>query len=719
MYSDVVIIRVPIDDATQRFFEKRHDALNDEKQMLILSEDSSTVSDRVKGKAFGFPFLKNTARHPADVSIWGESQRDQFFDEDYRNDDGALNMAFGFLSDETTMNGMSGGGVFTNDGEFAGLVFGRIPNTAGVMIPARFVNDQLKLAKIKKNNINYEAFKKRNESVFNAAIEKQLSSDNVKSEMTWSSFSTWALAFQDGKHIQEAFDAFQEVRVSSEALMVSPSETSEFVIYVDEESGASEGERRPANLKSLTSKGYRLYLNGSKWTPNAGGHWEMNTSITNLLEIRKSKPGSDAKINDFFGNFHNLEFRLSPKDGVRSLLIKRSLPGIFDGYSVYLTLGGFGKKKKLNHETELRLSIDKLKEQISKAKLGPFNFSVNTPIDSSYAKLHFEFTDLGSTKFSIRSPYELRCDLPISVEISDAVIRKFGTKIVLPRTKVDLVIRIVIQIIQQSNGTLGVQARATSAVSKSDLSIEILKFHSAAKETEAVDAKEKKSSGIEIEISNILAQAAAAHLNRKIFKKLNSNLTFRELANRLGEAGVVIPKCEHAKFVESKDGIFLTVGFGKQLDPNDESESLKSNDGHAIAINGRYAVKFREPNLQIEEVSCKGIGFLDLKDLSVSTIARGYKIGGKIKFEVPDFNIKRNKAGKSETYIHSSRLVGSLGFEESLLELAFDKSTRIIVTPDAEEDDDPLSLPRLKIDLKFEIGPQVEAWLSDIFFAEE
>lgn len=244
-------------------------------------------------------------------------------------------LRFGYVGLRPTVPGMSGGLVLTDKLEFAGIIFGRIPDTVGLMIPGEFVLGALGEAKRRELPRIAAADLNRHAWPFSDLVKAHLVASDVQSVIEWDEFGHWLNYFHDPAPFREAF---QEIELNPELLKgkAGGAEPTLSVRVRDESFDAGEPGKQHV----------RVWANGRS-EPAMNLERGSAVSLTphlvpgeNLVILTKTREASDFRstvnLNKTLSS-NRLEFDIMAGDR-RVCRVVRSLPAFMHSYSVYMTL---------------------------------------------------------------------------------------------------------------------------------------------------------------------------------------------------------------------------------------------------------------------------------------------------------------------------------------------------------------------------------------------
>ena len=220
------------------------------------------------------------------------------------------------LRRENTLPGMSGGpvvvpGAAKRPPRFAGVIFARILDTAGLCIAAESVD---RLFKEGKAYVPFSptAFTAPAPFVESKSIPLHTASGTDRTQMKWESFEQWGLLLSPGQESRAFLGEFQEIRRDVAA-------------YV------KDGLGKPMEVK-VDAPDCELSLNGDA----------VKSPVTlvpgeNLLVLRRSKKIDKPTVNDFIFNQNTLDATIR-NGGAEWLTVTRSLPAVIEKYEIFITL---------------------------------------------------------------------------------------------------------------------------------------------------------------------------------------------------------------------------------------------------------------------------------------------------------------------------------------------------------------------------------------------
>lgn len=523
------------------------------------------------GFALGFPYLDRRQQFRVPVGIWGDVpalnlelfSKERLGGIDYLPRLERTAATFAFLSNEITLPGMSGGGVFTAEepARFSGLVIGRIPDTQGLMIPSRHVVAAL-LSLIEKeptqqgNGVD----KLKPKVPLSQVVRQQFSDLNVVSDMQWATFASWALAFESGQRVQATLDEFQEIRVDTGMLTKDVTNLTYVDLYASER--VSSTPRRIKTEQELRAMGYDFTVNGARWKPNTDGTWPIDSTSSTVM-VRKRKRGDEPVFNDLFANKNEIHFRIQVPDG-RSVSVRRSLPGVFQSYAVFLTIENENVAEP-SYESELLISVSELRRLLGGNVVENIPVEIRPSKQGSYVVAQVDSGDLKSVSIERLSPHSLVIDFPLTIRIINGEIREYGLIVKIPSKTIEMRVRGLLQVVKSRDGRLGVSIRATSARC-SPLPIEFVKLGG---------DESEKATPISMDVANIFSQATVAYLNKEHLSPHQSRqeiLRFLDLVDPDGvRRDIESKELLDIDFVRDTDGnVFIRACYGKPVDRRDD-----------------------------------------------------------------------------------------------------------------------------------------------------
>lgn len=300
-----------------------------------------------QGFAFGYPYYLNNTLVSKPLLFEGVGSTYGAFRKRKRT-----NLEFEFTGLEATAQGMSGGPIFGADGSFAGLVFGRLPDTVNLMIPARFVRKAYEKATAADG---FEAFdEKKLDRGLSPFEEKDLdefaaSAREFTNEMAWDDFSHWSHVFGNLGYFRRSF---QEVSIES-AFFENNDGTGPEKLTVAYHDKASQG----------ATKGFlKLWINGHKQTMERTSEINLTSYLhpgENLLIFERSVGGIDLNLGVDVGEMlssMSIDVKFWGNRSGPTYRLKRSLPTIAKAFSVYVTIHRPWKLEPHDARLAVRLS---------------------------------------------------------------------------------------------------------------------------------------------------------------------------------------------------------------------------------------------------------------------------------------------------------------------------------------------------------------------------
>jgi hypothetical protein len=505
-HHDIVILRISRGDAKGLLKGADSGSLA-YKEAKTLFPRTPDVSQPVPlGFIAGFPFYNNAyldvdvarvdPEHSTEMAYKVLNRLDK--DPAIRGDnDRTRGLQFGYVGLRPTVPGMSGGLVLTDRLEFAGLIFGRIPDTVGLMIPRRFVEDALRQAKGKSLPDIARAEFTRESWPFSEKVRAHLRSGELASVIEWDEFAHWSNYFQDPAPFREAF---QEVVLNSELLAGGPGGSpAPLSLRVGERSF---DDREPGKHK------VSLWVNGRagpKMVFDKGQSIDLSPHLVageNLLIVSKSNelpdPRHEFNVSKLLSS-SRLEIDLLA--GGRTVChIVRSLPALARNYSVYVTLQTPFKPEP--HHARLAVRADWIQDVLG----GPVHTwkpkDVTDPHSGSYLKGFVEFrpqddqflgslrreweragrdtwVPKGSVGLRPRTLQTLDVALLAEVHLEDLYANYLGTRIrARPSSPLRLLLRGRLQLVRSPDPDEGffLCVRAVSAYTDAKLDVPLLRL---------------------------------------------------------------------------------------------------------------------------------------------------------------------------------------------------------------------------------------------------
>ncbi|MDM4019330.1 hypothetical protein [Roseiconus lacunae] len=529
---DLVIFRGPVNseglipvlagDDPVAFLRKGPDAALFADELRLVEPNDEGVA----GRAYGFPSIQRLALLPVKVTIWGRQRAKtlNLLDPSRILGSDATNMFVGFLGDEITLPAMSGGLVAAQDGRFAGLVFGRITDMLGMMIPAETVVQALDKAL----DDDFKPFEQRKAELqipppFRDDVNRQLAENSreLVSEITWNSFANWEMAFKADQVQADLFQRFQEVQIPL-SMLKDKGDHKEAVLHLlgdDEQSApgnytiAFNGEK-PKKLTERTSK---LKLRRGE----------------NLLVISHLGPelnnGRGFSLNSLLNERNRLEVAVNLNDG-DSYRITRSLPAVVKNYSIYVTLVNdlAPKEEPPAHDARLAVRLDYLKELLRQTN-HTRDLSTAITASGSYVDAVASFNQFDKATYSLltrdtlhsKTAYTQTVDaeIPITVSVLNGAINQFGLRLPLPKINPKMTLRVRLQALPYGSERV-VSVRALAASSADKIAIQIGKVANGPSKDDdqsADDTRSEDENLLEVDVRGLATQLAVAELNRTAF----------------------------------------------------------------------------------------------------------------------------------------------------------------------------------------------------------
>jgi hypothetical protein len=312
--------------------------------------------DPIDGFVFGVAGIMSRQMYTSAVRIqqieWADNLTgviDLQFTRERRKRQGAR-LEVRSLGKEMTYAGMSGGLVVDKDRRFAGLLLGRMPepNAIPLMITARQVKEVLDSAADK-----WAAFAVLGDlPPYDATVLQRMLEPWPVSEINWNSYDAWVRAFESDP--LQFLEAFQEVRLDLTDLRVNA-----------------------RNPKNQTSEQLQVQLNGEQQVQllvngislQAGERIDLQRGENLIILTKPAVSGAGGKfdVTDLMlPNPLDVSLRLGAKGEEETVFqLKRSLPRVIQGYSVYLTIENGPPDPGKGYAARLAVPLDYLEEVIN------------------------------------------------------------------------------------------------------------------------------------------------------------------------------------------------------------------------------------------------------------------------------------------------------------------------------------------------------------------
>jgi hypothetical protein len=325
---------------------------------------------------------------------------------------GAPRLQVRLLGREVTYAGMSGGLVVDRDRRFGGLLLGRMPEPNA--IPVMITAPQVRALLDESARGGWTAYAPKDFAApppYQKEVLQRMLEPWPVSEIGWNTYDAWVRAFESDP--LQFLKAFQEVRLDLRELQSFT--------------------RDPKNEKSDKlqvrlhgDRQVRLLLNGVPWVPDDPATLQPGE---NLLIISKPPDGGGRydltdllRPNPFDVTFHLGE----TADTVYHL--KRSLPRVIQGYSVYVTIENGLPGPGHGYSARLAVPLDYLEEVINQT---PFSL----PFGDRDPRTGSEF--LGAArptgdlpvKLTYVSPQTLDVAAEIGIEVKKAQANFVGVRV--------------------------------------------------------------------------------------------------------------------------------------------------------------------------------------------------------------------------------------------------------------------------------------------------
>lgn len=528
------------------------------------------------GQASGYPRLSRRILLSVNVSIWGRRNAHllELLSENSNTD--AKKLDLGFLGNEITLPGMSGGLVASADFRFAGLTLGRLPDQQGLMIPAEVVLEALKLA-LADGLQPFKDVRLNLATPFNDSVRKQLAdnSPDIVSKMTWESFGQWEMAFKADRAQADLFEHFQEVGIPLSILADT------------DDARASPRKARRANGNHARSTkvvlilfaeadddraaaGYTASLNGApdeKFRRDAKRQFAANLELKpgeNLLVISRRSRGKPKEnvfsLSKLNSEKNRIEFSVRIPGGRTSYRVIRALPAIVSRYSIYVTLFNdlVPPEKPPAHDARLLIRLGYFKSLLDHTRHSR-DISRALTRTGSYVDARVRFDQFAKMTYRPRTgPFggklvqSIDADVPVTLNLRGGELNQFGLRLKLPQIKPTLILRTRLQALPPgSTGTLSIRALAASCEQEIGLRLGQI---------------EKQP--VVLDIRGLAGQLTVAELNQQAFAP---NAQKQLMEDVLGVANKERPVLVAARLIPSRtpgDGwlaLFFNLGSGRKL----------------------------------------------------------------------------------------------------------------------------------------------------------
>lgn len=378
------------------------------------------------GYVFGFPSFDSCRPYPMSVRV-AEGSQPALNLGFYRADTGesAPRMDVRFLTREITYPGMSGGPVVEHpSGAYGGMLLGRMPEprAAPVLLPARQILKELAASDWKafdpnqfKADLPYKKDEKGKSDFGQYMTTRYLASD-----LDWSSFEQWNQVLGDDP--TSFLRDFQEVSVRLDDLqLVTGSDKPEPALTF-----ANLGSVAPGQPPAKPDVEFRW--NGRVCNPNQPAPLRPGE---NLLIATKRMDSDGIVLNDLFRpNPVKVELRL---DGKTAYRVRRSLPALIRGYTIFVTIhnGDIGDiAAKEEYAARLAVRLDYLNRLVNRV---PFRLPIKPADSKNWASYDGEARAEGYY-FRLRyvSPQTLDADLTSTITINKLNVRSSGVRVTFP-----------------------------------------------------------------------------------------------------------------------------------------------------------------------------------------------------------------------------------------------------------------------------------------------
>lgn len=321
---------------------------------------STNDKEGIEGFAFGAAGFQSRSLFPSRVRL--QEIRPAYVLKDVidsvngREEAGVEPMEVRFLGNEITYGGMSGGLVIDNHKRFGGLLLGRMPepNAIPVMLTARQVK-ALFDASLKAPGQAFDAKLFKAPPPYREAVVKQMQEPWTVNEISWTSYEAWLKAFDSNP--LRFLESFQEINLDLKLLQAF--------------AHGKASERLSVEANEDTGR-VRVLLNGKPYDPKEPGLLPGE----NLLIISKVPGGRGLgfELTDFLKpDTIDVSLRLGDSAKETVYQIRRSLPQIIQGYSIYVTIRNGPAAPETGYAARLAVSVDYLEELLNNV---PFKLPV-------------------------------------------------------------------------------------------------------------------------------------------------------------------------------------------------------------------------------------------------------------------------------------------------------------------------------------------------------
>ena len=344
--------------------------------------------------AIGYPYFDKYGLYGAQVRL-GQSKDAATFGF---KDRVSVDFPVRIISADSTARGMSGGPVLDPGRRIAGIVVARLPDTVGFIIPSEILVEDVKLAVVAGASLKgWSAldFSKWEKMPYESGFVKCLqdASDGIENWVEWDLAAQWQVLFQQSLNFRERF---QEVKVDLPSLLPKSGKGKEALkpdapvrLHIDPETFADGQPGRVkvwvagvANVRDQTV----FQDEASRWVdlPAEALQPGENLVVVSRHSGREGgaargqrSPGERAaagderfELNRFFKPVP-LQFSVWVGDQ-RVYTVHRELPGLFESYSIFLTIVQTPPSKvSRGYNAYLAVRLNQLAEVLNK---NPVNY---------------------------------------------------------------------------------------------------------------------------------------------------------------------------------------------------------------------------------------------------------------------------------------------------------------------------------------------------------
>ena len=379
------------------------------------------------GYVFGFPSFDSRQPYPMSVRV-AEGSREAIYLGFYAPDAGESTprMEVRFITREITYPGMSGGPVVEHPGgAYAGMLLGRMPEPAAapVLLSAKQIFKELKDSDWKTFDPNQlridPPYKKDDQGKYD--FGQYMNAPYLASDLDWSSFEQWNGVLGDDP--TSFLRGFQEAAIRLDDMrLVTGNEKPEPAFTFINLNSVPLGQ--PAALHHVEFR-----WNGQAWNP---GQPAPLVPGENLLIVTKRMDANGVVLNDLFRpNPLEVELQL---DGKRAYLVRRSLPSLIRGYTIFVTVhnGSIADvATKEGYAARLAIRLDYLNGLVNRV---PFRLPIKGTDPKIGAFYDGEARADGDFFFRLRyvSPQTLDAELISTITVNKLDVRFSGVRVTFP-----------------------------------------------------------------------------------------------------------------------------------------------------------------------------------------------------------------------------------------------------------------------------------------------